>query len=1264
MPNETIERVIDETFKQLDDSRRRLTRDVRKVMNKLPPEEISILKVTNSESWTRDSNFEDGRIYHTDISPPSNAEIIYIEPISASGYGTIAPFYIIYERWANLASADADSANIFTNSSSSKYYYYFNDSRLQLDGGETSRGRYVEWYLTIGRTSGGEIAAGLTLDAIEYDTSNTWRRNNPSPTPRTPLRGIRVWYLKPSRGALTGASSSGTSSSGGSNGNSGGGDITAVTTSVLSGLSGGDVSGDISLQLDVNRLTAITDLDGTDEFPIKDDSDANDATRKVTLEDIANKLAGDNLTASNGVLSSSGSGGGGLSTVSSDSTLTGEGTSSSPLAVANPFTDAQETKLTGIEPNATADQTGAEIVALLEALSGTDRLDEDALEGGLSNARLLTDADDLDDAVPGFYRWGTPPPTNANGAFGALMAFKRAGESGIDIQIEFRAPSGVPEMRIRSYDGGTGAWSSWSPNAVSQIVSQADAEAGTSTSEYNWTPLRIAQAIAALAPSGGGAGEATSSIYVATFADVADITPTATSSAGAWSNPVRGITEGLNTGSFTTEIDTSGANRKFIVENDGDYLIQSSIVFNVDSGGNLHRSFLRARIRRDRAGAIDTLGFESSSGYARNQYDTPSEYLAASTMGVVSLNQNDKIWVEVLFFGQNTAIEGMLVGPSSGIQIIRQDVAGEDGADGDAVEIQYSTNNTDWHDTLSDDDKYIRFRVGDSGTWTDGAKFVGENTTGAFSEDSEGDIPSAWTAYTWYATSYTPDENADYLLIEAKTNNWTYPVQWIKVEDFRSLSSDTAGNAINTSDNPLGFSLAGIYTQYTGFIGRTSANEVLIGLSDTEGGFTSLNLRTYKGGSGSSSSGGEDNPVAATQDEAEGGVLASLRSWSPLRVKQAIQALARPLIATWARTSAPSGTIPDTLIPSSIARDSEVSTAVSNRMQRSDIVAGTNITLTNGSGNSVTIASTAGGGGVSLPATASQTEAEAGTVSALRSFSPLRIKQAIVALAQPLIATWARASGASGTIPDARIPASIARDSEVTTAVSNRMQRSDIVAGSNITLANGAGNSVTIAASGGDITAVNTSSTSGLSGGSSSGEVNLQLNIDRLLSVSPLQGRDKIVFADASAASITRKTTFIAVAELLAGTNLTANNGVLNVNERYSTNTAVTVPGSWVAYQWYGTGYTPSTSAEYVHLEGKTANQTYPVFTLSIDNFEALGAKTIGDTIVEADDPIVIPLASFNSHYNAYVGRTSSNEVLIAISDSSAGFSSLKLRVS
>ena len=142
--------------------------------------------------------------------------------------------------------------------------------------------------------------------------------------------------------------------------------------------------------------------------------------------------------------------------------------------------------------------SGDEIVTLLEALTDTDRLDEDAIEGGLSNARILTNADDLDDAMPGFYRWGLAP-ANSNGNHGALMAFKRASASGIDIQVEFRAPSGVPEMRFRSYDGGTGAWRDWSPNAVPPEVSQAIAEAGTSTDIFSWTPQRIAQAIQALA---------------------------------------------------------------------------------------------------------------------------------------------------------------------------------------------------------------------------------------------------------------------------------------------------------------------------------------------------------------------------------------------------------------------------------------------------------------------------------------------------------------------------------------------------------------------------------------------------------------------------------------------------------------------------------------------------------------------------------------------------------------------------------------------
>ena len=58
--------------------------------------------------------------------------------------------------------------------------------------------------------------------------------------------------------------------------------------------------------------------------------------------------------------------GGGLTSVTSDATLSGSGTSGSPLAVANPFTDADETKLDGIETGATADQTATDVASLYQ----------------------------------------------------------------------------------------------------------------------------------------------------------------------------------------------------------------------------------------------------------------------------------------------------------------------------------------------------------------------------------------------------------------------------------------------------------------------------------------------------------------------------------------------------------------------------------------------------------------------------------------------------------------------------------------------------------------------------------------------------------------------------------------------------------------------------------------------------------------------------------------------------------------------------------
>ena len=66
-------------------------------------------------------------------------------------------------------------------------------------------------------------------------------------------------------------------------------------------------------------------------------------------------------------------------------------------------------------------------------------------------------------------------------------------------------------------------------------------------------------------------------------------------------------------------------------------------------------------------------------------------------------------------------------------------------------------------------------------------------------------------------------------------------------------------------------------------------------------------------------------------------------------------------IATYARVT-PSGTIADAQIPAGIARDTELPDT-STYLERSDVVAGTNVTIQNGAGNSFTIAASGGGGG-------------------------------------------------------------------------------------------------------------------------------------------------------------------------------------------------------------------------------------------------------------------------------------------------------------
>ena len=91
------------------------------------------------------------------------------------------------------------------------------------------------------------------------------------------------------------------------------------------------------------------------------------------------------------------------------------------------------------------------------------------------------------------------------------------------------------------------------------------------------------------------------------------------------------------------------------------------------------------------------------------------------------------------------------------------------------------------------------------------------------------------------------------------------------------------------------------------------------------------------------------------------------------------------------------------------------------------------------------------------------------TTSEPRSLPPLdlsalRNSTEIDAKIAAMIATWAKA-GDTSLIPDAKIPAAIARDSELPD-VSSYLERTDIVAGANVTLSPGTGNSVSIAATG------------------------------------------------------------------------------------------------------------------------------------------------------------------------------------------------------
>ena len=79
-------------------------------------------------------------------------------------------------------------------------------------------------------------------------------------------------------------------------------DIDSVTTAANSGLDGGVQDGDATLSLDLNNLSSATVDVAADSIGIVDASDSNN-TKKETIADVVDAVAGSGLTATNGVLS-------------------------------------------------------------------------------------------------------------------------------------------------------------------------------------------------------------------------------------------------------------------------------------------------------------------------------------------------------------------------------------------------------------------------------------------------------------------------------------------------------------------------------------------------------------------------------------------------------------------------------------------------------------------------------------------------------------------------------------------------------------------------------------------------------------------------------------------------------------------------------------------------------------------------------------------------------------------------------------------------